>query len=244
MNIDGYVTVGVDREYDLTADALLAAMDRAEVERAVIAPVDRYLAVDNREGNTQILKTAAAHPGRLIPACSVTPWYAERAMAEMARAVGEGARMLVLHPLIQGFQANDDLAWALMELANVEQVPVYVHTGPPGSATPWQLVDLAERWPGVDFIMGHSGTSDFWNDVDGAAQAASNIYIESSMARPWGWVGRMKTLGNSRGVMGSAAPLNDLVFEWEQMRLALPREAWPEVLGGNLQRLLEKRGAL
>jgi uncharacterized protein len=244
MNIDGYVTVGLDREYDLTADALLAAMDRAEVHRAVIASVDRYLAVDQREGNMQVLRTAAAHRDRLIPSCSVTPWYGDRAMAEMARAVGEGARMLVLHPAVQGYQANDSLAWGLMELASIEAIPVYIHTGPPGSATPWQMVDLAERWPGVDFIMGHSGTTDFHDDVNGAAAAAPNLYIESSMARPWGWVNRLKTLGNAKGIMGSAAPLNDLVFEWEQMRAVLPAEAWPEVLGGNLQRLLEKRGAL
>ena len=58
MTIDGYCTLGVDREYDLTEGALLEAMDRAGVERAVIATVDRFLAVDNRTGNDLLLRAA------------------------------------------------------------------------------------------------------------------------------------------------------------------------------------------
>lgn len=42
MTIDGYCTLGVDREYDLTESALLYGMDRAGVDRAVIAPVKSY----------------------------------------------------------------------------------------------------------------------------------------------------------------------------------------------------------
>jgi len=36
MLIDGYCTLGVDREYDLTESALLAGMDAVGVARAVI----------------------------------------------------------------------------------------------------------------------------------------------------------------------------------------------------------------
>src|SRR5512143_1412789 len=117
MIIDGYCVLGVDREYDLTADALLTAMDRAGVDRAVIAPVDRYLAVDNRVGNDFILQAAAAHPGRFIPACSVNPWYGEAGEQELQRALGHGARLLVLHPMVQGYLSNDELVWPVLEAA-------------------------------------------------------------------------------------------------------------------------------
>ncbi len=36
--------------------------------------------------------------------------------------------------------------------------PVYFHTGLPGNSTPWQIVDLAERFPEIDFLMGHCGS--------------------------------------------------------------------------------------
>ncbi|MFN0165534.1 MAG: amidohydrolase family protein [Bryobacteraceae bacterium] len=240
--IDAYCSLGVDREYDLTEERLLEAMDKGKVDRAVIAPVDRFLAVDNREGNDFILK--AARRKRLIAACSANPWYGKRAVEEFRRATGKGARMLVLHPWIQGFQADDELAFPLIEAAAAAKVPVYVHTGPPGNATPWQVTGLAERFPQADLIMGHCGATDFWNDVVLAAGKFDNLFLESSMARPFLFSGYVQALGGKRGIMGSWAPLNDLEFEWEQMRKFLPGEFWPEVSGGTIRRLLEKRGPL
>ena len=75
-------------------------------------------------------------------------------MDELRRAFGEGARLLVLHPFLQGFLADDELAWPLLELAEIEKIPVYIHTGNPGNSTPWQLVSLAGRFPALDLIMG------------------------------------------------------------------------------------------
>ena len=244
MTIDGYCTLGVDREYDLTEGALLEAMDRAGVERAVIAAVDRCLAVDNRAGNDLLLRAAEEHPNRFIPSCSVNPWYGDKGLEELRRALGKGARMVVLHPAVQGYQANDELIWPVLEVAAEEKVPVYVHTGNPGSASPWQVVDLAERYPGMDLIIGHCGATDFWNDVVEAGRAASNIFLESSLARPFQFNRYLNEVGYGKGIMGSYAPVNDLVFEWEQIRGVLPPENAADVCGNNLLGLLEKRGAL
>lgn len=243
LTIDAYCSLGVDREYDLTESRLLAAMDKAKVDRAVIAPVDRYLVVDNREGNDAML-TAASRNKRLIPTCTANPWLGKRAVEEFRRATGKGARLLVLHPWIQGYQADDELAHPLLEAATVERIPVYIHTGPPGSATPWQVAGLAERFPQTDLIMGHCGATDFWNDVVLAAGKRENLFLESSMARPFLFSGYVQAIGGRRGMLGSWAPLNDLEFEWEQMRKFLPADYWADISGGTIRRLLEKRGAL
>ena len=175
MKIDAYCVLGRDREYDLTESALLSAMDEAGVDRAVIAPPDRFLAVYNQEGNDLILKAARTNPNRFIPSCSINPWYGDRAMLELKRALAKDARILVLNPFVQGYLANDELVWPLLDIAVSEKIPVYIHTGPPGNATPWQIVDLAERYPDLDFIMGHSGATDFWNDVVLAGKTRNNI---------------------------------------------------------------------
>jgi uncharacterized protein len=242
MTIDGYCTLGVDREYDLTEELLLAAMDEAAVERAVIAPPDRSLAVRNREGNRRMIQAARAHPGRFIPTCSANPWYGEEAVAELTRAIQEGARIVVLHPLVQGFSANDELVFPLLDVAAEAHVPVYIHTGPPGSSTPWQIVDLAQRYPYLPLIMGHCGATDFWNDVIVAAFAAPNVYLESSLARPFHFARYIGAVGKQRGILGSWAPLNHLAFEWEQMRKVMPAEDFASVSGANLAALLAPRG--
>jgi predicted TIM-barrel fold metal-dependent hydrolase len=106
------------------------------------------------------------------------------------------------------------------------------------------VVNLADRYSEVDFIMGHCGATDFWNDVIEAGKAAPNVYLESSFSRPFLFVRYLEEVGIEKGIMGSFAPLNDLRFEWEQMRLSLPPEAVEPVCGGNMRRLLEKGGAL
>jgi predicted TIM-barrel fold metal-dependent hydrolase len=244
MTIDAYCTLGMDREYDLVAERLLPEMEKAGVDRAVVAPVDRNLAVHNQAGNDYVLEAAARYPARLIPACSVNPWLGDEAVHELRRAVASGSRMLVLHPFVQGFVADDELVFPLIEVARAERIPIYIHTGPPGNATPWQVAGLARRFPGTDFIMGHCGATDFWNDVVVAARTADNCYLEASLARPFGFAGYIQQLGEAKGLMGSFAPINDLVFEWEQMRRVLPPGEFAGVYGGNLARLLEKRAPL
>ena len=244
MTIDGYCTIGVDREYDLTVDQLLEQMDAATVDRAVIAPVDRCLAVSNQTGNNTMLQAAGAHADRLIPSCSANPWYGVGAVAEVERAIGEGARMVVLHPFVQGFLANDELVWPLLETATETNTPVYIHTGMPGNATPWQVVDLADRFPGLDVIIVHCGATDFWNDLVGAAESSDQVYFESSLARPFSFSRYVEQVKGQKGIMGSFAPINGLAFEWEQMRKVLKADVLEDVCGNNLRRLLEKRGDL
>ena len=244
MTIDGYCTIGVDREYDLTVDQLLEQMDEAAVDRAVIAPVDRCLAVSNQAGNNTMLQAAGEHGDRLIPSCSANPWYGVGAVAEVERAIGEGARMVVLHPFVQGFLANDELVWPLLETATETSTPVYIHTGMPGNATPWQVVDLADRFPGLDVIIGHCGATDFWNDLVGAANSSDQVYFESSLARPFSFSRYVEQVGDQKGIMGSFAPINGLAFEWEQMRKVLKADVMEDVCGNNLRRLLERRGDL
>lgn len=126
----------------------------------------------------------------------------------------------------------------------MQQIPVYIHTGSPGNSTPWQITDLAERYPQVDFIMGHCGATDFSYDVVNSTAAAANIYLESSLARPFQFADYMEALGKQRGIFGSWAPLNNLGFEWEQMRKFVSPDVFDEISGKNLAGLLTKRGSL
>lgn len=243
MRADALCVIGKDREFDLNEDALLAAMDSRQVDKAVISPVDRYYAVHNHEGNHQMLEAARRHPDRLLPACTANPWLGDEAVQEVRRCLQQEACLLVLHPFVQGFLANDELVWPLLAEAQAFHAPVYIHTGPPGNATPWQVTDLAERFPQTDFLMGHCGSTDFWFDVNDAARFAPNIYLETSLARPFSVAGRIQALGRERVVMGSYAPLNDFCFEWDEMAKVLSPDDAPAVLGGNLLALLAKKEA-
>lgn len=238
MTIDGYVTLGNEREKRYGPGRLLRDMDKAGVDLAVIAPLDSEIAVFNRRGNARILKAAARHRDRLIPACAVTPWSGKKGVEELERTVGEGSQMLILHPGIQGFLPTDELVFPLVERAAARKLPVYVHTGSHLYGGPWDAAGLALRFPETAFILGHAGATDYWNDIPGAARVAPNLFIEGSLARPFQFRSHLLAAGAAKGIMGSYAPTNDLVFEWRWYREHLSEPEFEPVFGANLAALL------
>ena len=151
--------------------------------------------------------------------------------------------MLVLDPTLQGFLINDTLAEPLLARAGELRMPVYVHTGPHLYGAPWQLVDAALRFPAVNFIMGHAGATDYWNDIPHAGAFAPNVSVEASFARPYKYDLHLRALGPGRGIMGSSAPRNKLGYEWSEYRRYFSAmenpEKWEPIFGANLRRLLD-----
>ncbi|HEX7010349.1 MAG TPA: amidohydrolase family protein [Phycisphaeraceae bacterium] len=237
--IDGYCTPGTERETAVTADALLYAMDVSGVAAAVICPEDREIAWANTAGNDRILALAAANPERLIPACSITPWSGERGLDELRRAAERGARMLVLHPMLQGFLPNDDLLDPLVAEAGRVNMPVYLHTGPHTGGSPAQVLFLSLRHPGTRFILGHAGATDHSYDLRPLAdQLPSNLWIELSFVRPWTLSGLLSRFGEDRLIFGSGFPRNPMPFELRQADSMLPVRSHPSIYRGNLLRVL------
>lgn len=239
MIVDAHCHVGVGHEYAQSAADLLRAMDAYHIDRAVICPVDRCMAVDNQEGNDLMLATVRAYPDRFYAYATANPWYGTRAVTELRRAIGAGARAIKLHPSLQGFLLCDDLVYPIIELAEDLGVPVYFHTGTPAFAQPMQLAELALRFPNVPLIMGHMGSTDFKADALPAASLAANIYLDTSWILP-GLVSRaVEQLGPERVIFSSDSPLSELPVELELRAAArLSDEARAQLMGGNILRLL------
>lgn len=237
--VDCHSHIGEGHDYSQSAEELLREMDRYGVDRAVICPVDRCIAVDNREGNDLMLATAAAHPDRFYPFATANPWYGVRAADELRRAVGEGARGIKLHPALQGFLLCDELVDPLVELALGLNVPVYFHTGTPAYSQPLQLSELARRFPDATLIMGHMGSTDFWLDAIPAGLVAENIYLDTSWSLPDKVIRAVAAVGPDRVLFGTDAPLSTIRVEMGcRQATQLPAETKAKVMGGNLLRLL------
>lgn len=239
--IDGYCIPGSERETCLSAAELLRSMDEAGVARAVIAPQDREIAVDNASGNARILSMAQAAQGRFIPACTVNPWRGEEGRRLFCDAVHDGARLLVLAPALQGFTLTDEIADPLLEAAAQCNVPVYVHTGTHGPAAPTQLILVAQRHARTRFILGHGGSTDHAWDMGAIlrAHALTNIWFELSLVRPWAAVSYADLARRERAIFASSCPRNDMAFELRHFRAALPETQYPAFYGAALSRALE-----
>ncbi|WP_370615370.1 amidohydrolase family protein [Mumia sp. Pv 4-285] len=242
MIIDAHVRLGRGREVVLERDDLLSSMDRLGIDRALVAPDERCIAVDNREGNERVVAAARASEGRLIPYAVANPWRGAAAVDELRRARDAGARALCVDSVLQGFDLLDGLLDPLIELAGDEGWFVYVRTGTPPNALPLPLASLARRFPEVPFVMGRSGATDFWIDAAPALRYAPNLYGDTCYA-PWDTVlsalAEDSGIGASRLVFSTDAPYT--VPEAELRRVT----EWPisaaeraEVLGNVVARLL------
>jgi uncharacterized protein len=239
--LDGYCTLGTERETRFAPAELIRRMDRAGIARTVVAPDDREIAVNNALGNNRILQECRRAGGRFIPACTVNPWFGPAGCDELGRAAAAGARMLVLAPALQGYCLGDELMDDLLRLAGELPLPVYVHTGPHSASSPAQLALVAARHPQTTFILGHCGSTDYAYDMPPVIKAGMrNLYFETSFARPWAVGGYGKLASKNSLIFGSSAPRNDAGFELEFMKRYLPPAEFPDVYGGNLARLLEE----
>jgi len=237
--IDGYCTCGVERETNLSPEALLRQMEHAGVGRAVIAPEDREIALHNAAGNERVARVAARSEGRFIAACSISPWHGEDAPRLLEQAVDAGARMLVFAPALQGFNPCDELVDPLLQAAAENKLPVYFHTGPHSTGGPTQVALLAARHPRTRFILGHCGSTDLAWDMPAVLKMnLANIWCELSFVRPWAIPGYAAIADESRFIFASSAPRNDLPFELQQANRFWPIAEHPGTYGDNLHMLL------
>ncbi len=204
--IDSHVYLGQGKHLSLDADSLLKLMDEADIAWAIACPVDHCLAVHNLEGNDRIIDAVRTHPGRIKGMAAANPWFGDKAANEIRRALGEGLHGLMLHPVYQGFRLSDHIVDPLLEAAAEFDVPVYAHTGTAGIAEPFHVAELARRYPALNFIMGHAGSSDYGEDAVRALEFADNIWLETSRNGPANMgLWRIKNL-IPRIIFGSSAP--------------------------------------
>lgn len=245
--VDGHVTVeepadGADTGVDSGAD-LVATMDRAGIDVAVVSPGDAEIAVRNRAGNDRMLSLTRRHPGRLLAYAVANPWYGAEAVAELDRALSAGACGLKINSALQGFLLLDEIVDPLVEVVRRHGALVYAHTGTPVQALPLQLAELAGRFPGVPFVMGRSGRTDFRTDAIPAMRIAANVYADTSHDFPrTGLANTLAAVGPERMVFCSDFPFADMAFGLRCTAAAeMDDGARAAVLGGNLLTLVPER---
>jgi predicted TIM-barrel fold metal-dependent hydrolase len=240
MIVDAHCHIGETPHYKQTAEDLLREMDANGVGRSAICASGRHITVDNEEGNRLVAEAVRKYHGRFYGFAAVNPWYGEKAIIELRRAVDDGLVGLKLHPSMQGYHAHDPLADPVVAAATELDLPIYIHSGTPVFSLPLQIVELAQRHPEAKIIMGHMGGADFYVDVPSSAHFATNVFYETSLTCHVGYVDEIiARAGHERILFGSDSPTSQQSAELLKIRLSkLTDEERADVLGGNFLRLL------
>jgi predicted TIM-barrel fold metal-dependent hydrolase len=212
-------------------DGLVAALDEAEIERAIVSP-PRARGHGYDLANEQVAALCAAHPDRLVPFARVDP-LAPGAAAQLAHARG-----LFLHPWEDAFRITDPAVDAL-----VDGLPVIVATGYPFVSEALQVAELARRHPETAFVATNGAQINIsglgQDDAFMALDDCPNLYVQTSgVYREDFLEGVVARFGADRLFYASSYPYFDPRLELLRVRYAHFDDAAKDaILAGNARRL-------
>ena len=234
-----------------TAEMLIAEMDACGIGKAVI------MGIYPRVHNEFIAEQTQSHPDRLIGLASVNPNDGQAALDLLDRCVREfGSKGVKIHPSMQHFRADDtELLTPLVSKIEALNIPVLMHSWawpgqPDGNSAPTRIMNMAQKFPNVTFVMAHAGGMRFMDLLvlsrRKRLQRLNNLYVDlssilfdvadSPMLPILSWT--LARIGLDRVLMGSDFPDHPLAETLRITRsLKLDENGMKLVLGGNAARV-------
>jgi hypothetical protein len=222
----------------VSADAMLAGMDAAGIDRAVLIPYP--VVADVHAAHDEIAAAVRAHPDRFVGAACIPPFLPrEEFLTEARRCARElGFRALKLQPKYQALNVISRRSDFYFEAALEHDLTLICHTGDglPLSA-PSLYIPAARRYPGLRIVLGHAGGSIFFQEAIVAASVCPNISIELSTLMPNHVREILEHVEPSRLMFGSDLPECTETELGKILGLAISAEARRQILWDTAARL-------
>lgn len=184
-------------------DDLLSDMDSSGVEKTLLMGGPAGAWWDYKQcgfaSNEKVLEAVRAHADRLIGNVYIDPRETD-AVKILKQYLGHGFRAVKLFPPV-GFFPDEERFYPLYEIIERQAIPVLVHTGQTNIkiiskdpkarlatdtrfAHPMGLDHLSRMFPGIPFVLAHSGYP-YFIDAWSVAHANQNIHLDISGSGPW-----------------------------------------------------------
>jgi hypothetical protein len=239
---------------------IIQYLDDSQIDRAIVFgfPWEEHDLV--KRNNDEIWEFHERHPDRIIP------------FAVLSTRGGEDAQREVERTLHAGFAGIGELAmyhggWSLSDFEDLDpslklvqraNVPVMIHVNEPvGHPYPGKipvdfrgLLHIIQANPEVDFILSHFGGGVFiYGLMPEISGILSHTYLDTA-ASPYLYDARIfeiacRIMGQEKILFGSDYPLLPLARYLKELdKAGLDGKVRDGILGGNIQKLLEKNGRL
>ena len=191
---------------------LVGLMDRHGIERAAAMSL-RGLFIDWRAGNDETLAAAKDHPGRLIPAATISP-FPDCSADDVGRLADAGVRVVRLYPGFHNYPLDGPFTDAICTAAGQRGMIVSIPTRPMMN---WRFktIDLAaigaivDRHPGTTFLMSGPNYLVEYQALVGLMRRCANVVYEISCIQGFDAVRRLVgQVGADRILFGTGAVLH------------------------------------
>ena len=205
---------------DASVKAVLANLDEAGADMAVVFPLARWDTERTRQANDYVAEQCSKWSKKLVPFCSVNPADGEAAVEELERCALElKVRGLKLHPSAQGFDPLDDTVLQLVQRVGELGLIVLIDSyNPFDGSIVGRLLRLALACPETIIVLAHAfGTQmdellalhllerhGVGSNVYCDLSATLNLYEGSPRAAHLAWL--VNKVGPHRFLLGSDYP--------------------------------------
>jgi predicted TIM-barrel fold metal-dependent hydrolase len=229
-------------------ESMLRMMDRLGVSAVVLAP---HLSVGPAvtEGNDLAIEWSRRYPRRIFGYAVPYPHQPlELIKAELNRALDSGLVAIKIHPSTHNQPVFSDPYRVTWEVARERGTFILSHSWHGDSrCSPAALAEMAQQFPEVPVILGHSGgVPAGFEEAIALAKKQPNLYLDTCGSYVTGaWVRRfVAEVGAERVLYGSDMPFIDPRYSLGKVGLSgLTEEELRQVLGLSAKKLLTSAGA-
>jgi predicted TIM-barrel fold metal-dependent hydrolase len=228
---------------DNDAGSMVEVMDRLGVKMACTSP-HVGITPDFRMGNDMAAKAMRDYPGRFFGYITLNGSYPEEIPGEIERCYSMGMRGFKLHPSLHGYPADGENLKPMWEFANERVLPVLSHTwAGDRTCSPSILGKLAEQYPNVPVILGHSGgTLAGYDESIEVAKKRENVFLETCCSSVlYGTIERfVREVSADKILFGSDMPFVNANAQIGKILYArISDEDKRKILGLNMARIIE-----
>jgi len=226
-----------------TAERLIEEGGPAGISRYVVHSV-ATTARQVRSINEFIKRETDAHPEFIGFITLHQDLTEEEIFAEVEWAVENNMRGIKLHPDFQKFNIDDESVEKFYRAAE-GKLPILLHMGDDRYeySKPCRLVNIAKKYPKVDFIAAHFGGYRCWDDAV-LYKGLDNVYFDTCSSLPFISAEKAKEIIDMHGAdkffFATDFPMWDATAELERfMQIPLTDEEREMIFSKNLKRLLK-----
>ena len=226
-----------------TAERLIEVGSRIGVSRYVVHSV-ATTAHQVRSINDFIKREVEAHPEFIGFITLHQDLSEEEVEREVAWAIENGMRGIKLHPDFQKFNIDDEIAEKFYRAAS-GKLPILFHVGDDryDYSKPYRLVNMAKKYPDLDFIAAHFGGYRCWSDAH-MYVGLNNVYFDTCSSLPFISAKQARAiidmLGADRFFFATDFPMWDAEAELARFdAIPLTDREREMILSENIKRLLK-----
>ena len=204
---------------NMSAEALLKAMDKAEIDLAGICTVAQDM------DNDYVLKCQRMHSDRFFAYAFVNP-REKNAVDQLKRYLDEGMVGLKLHPKLHGYSlSNHNIVDPVLSICDEYKVPVFGHGACEEFNMPFDFEEIARSFPNVKVILGHMGAFGAVDSALLAAKRTPNLFLDTSLCACGDVKNAISVVGEDKLLMSTDWPGSD--FRVEIVKLQVACENYP-----------------